>query len=81
MTKHLDMQIGVNLRSLVTATREAIPMLKVAGGDGGKALVVNTASIAGKSAQPCLSVYSATKAAVIAFSQASLKEVAGDGMR
>ena len=56
-------------------------MLREAGAEHGKALIVNTASIAGKSGQPWLSVYSATKAAVIGFSQATQKEVAGQGIQ
>jgi NAD(P)-dependent dehydrogenase (short-subunit alcohol dehydrogenase family) len=81
VTKHLDMQLGVNLRALIVATREALPMLRDAGAEHGKALIVNTASIAGKSGQPWLSVYSATKAAVIGFSEATQKEVARDGIQ
>jgi short-subunit dehydrogenase len=42
---------------------------------------VNLASIAGKSPQPWLSVYSATKAAVIAYTQAMNKELNGDGVK
>jgi len=80
-TKYLDMQLGVNLRAVILATREALPMLREAGAEHGKALIVNTASIAGKSGQPWLSVYSATKAAVIGFSQATQKEVAGQGIQ
>jgi NAD(P)-dependent dehydrogenase (short-subunit alcohol dehydrogenase family) len=81
VTKHLDLQIGVNLRSLVIATREGLPMLREAGAEHGKALIVNTASISGKSGQPWLSVYSATKAGVVGFSQATQKEVSGDGIQ
>ena len=81
VTKHLDMQLGVNLRALIIATREGLPMLRQAGAEHGKALIVNMASIAGKSGQPWLSVYSATKAAVIGFSQATQKEVARDGIQ
>jgi NAD(P)-dependent dehydrogenase (short-subunit alcohol dehydrogenase family) len=81
VTKHLDMQIGVNLRSLIMATREALPLLREAGGEHGKALIVNTASISGKSGQPWLSVYSATKAGVVGFSQATQKEVSNDGIQ
>jgi len=80
-TKHLDMQIAVNLRSYVIATREALPLLREAGGEHGKALIANTSSIAGKSGQGWLSVYSATKAGVIGFSQATQKEVGGDGIQ
>jgi NAD(P)-dependent dehydrogenase (short-subunit alcohol dehydrogenase family) len=80
-TKFVDMQLGVNLRSLILMTRECLPMLREAGAEHGKALIVNTASIAGKAGQPWLSVYSATKAAVIGFSQSTQREVAGQGVQ
>ena len=80
-TKYLDMQLGVNLRAVIIGTRESLPLLRKAGAEHGKALIVNTASIAGKSGQPWLSVYSATKAAVIGFSEATQKEVASDGIQ
>jgi len=80
-TKYLDMQLGVNLRAVIIGTREALPLLREAGAEHGKALIVNTASIAGKSGQPWLSVYSATKAAVIGFSEATQKEVSGQGIQ
>jgi NAD(P)-dependent dehydrogenase (short-subunit alcohol dehydrogenase family) len=76
-TKYVDMQLGVNLRALILTTRECLPMLREAGREHGKALIVNTASISGKAGQPWLSVYSATKAAVIGFSQATQAEVVG----
>lgn len=79
-TKHLDMQIDVNLRAVFIASRESIPMLKKAGADGG-ALVVNTASIAGKQPQSFLGAYSATKAGVVALTEVLGKELAGDGVR
>ena len=50
-TKKLDIQIGANLRGVIIATREALPMLREAGAEHGKALIVNTASIAGKAGQ------------------------------
>jgi NAD(P)-dependent dehydrogenase (short-subunit alcohol dehydrogenase family) len=80
-TKKLDLQLGANLRSLIIATREALPMLREAGAEHGKALIANTASIAGKKGQPWLSVYSATKAGVVGFSQATQKEVENDGIQ
>lgn len=79
-TKKLDMQIAVNLRAVYLVTRESIPMLKAAGADGGS-LLVNTASIAGKRPQGWLAAYSATKAAVIALTEATGKELAADGVR
>ena len=80
-TKHLDLQLGVNLRAVVIGTRQGLPMLREAGAEHGKALIVNTASVAGKSGQAWLSVYSATKAAVVGFSQATQKEVQNDGIQ
>ncbi len=79
--KKLDIQIGANLRGLILATREALPMLREAGAEHGKALIVNTASIAGKTGQAWLSVYSATKAGVVGFSQATQKENAEHGIQ
>jgi NAD(P)-dependent dehydrogenase (short-subunit alcohol dehydrogenase family) len=80
-SKYLDMQLGVNLRAVVIGTREGLPMLREAGAEHGKALIVNMASIAGKTGQAWLSVYSATKAGVVGFSQATQKEVAGQGIQ
>ncbi len=80
-TKKIDMQIDVNLRSYVIAMREALPMLKEAGAEHGKALIVNTASIAGKGGQGWLAVYSATKAGVIGLSQATQMEVGKEGIQ
>jgi NAD(P)-dependent dehydrogenase (short-subunit alcohol dehydrogenase family) len=80
-TKYLDMQLGVNLRAVIIGTREALPMLREAGAEHRKALIINMASIAGKSGTGWLSVYSATKAAVIGFSQATQKEVGDQGIQ
>ncbi len=80
-TKHLDMQLGVNLRALIIGTREGLPMLREAGAEHGKALIVNTASIAGKGGQAWLSIYAATKAAVINFTQSTHREVGGAGIQ
>jgi NAD(P)-dependent dehydrogenase (short-subunit alcohol dehydrogenase family) len=79
-TKFLDMQLAVNLRSIILGTREGMPLLKKAGAEHRKALIVNTASIAGKSGQPWLSIYGATKAAVVNFSVATEREVGAEGI-
>jgi NAD(P)-dependent dehydrogenase (short-subunit alcohol dehydrogenase family) len=79
--KKLDIQLGTNLRGLILATREGLPMLKEAGAEHGKALIVNTASIAGKKGTGWLSVYSATKAGVVGFSQATQQEHENDGIQ
>lgn len=80
-TKRLDMQLNVNLRGVYLTLRECIPMLKEAGAEHSKALVVNTASIAGKIGQPWLAAYSATKGAVVSLSQAAHGELAGEGIQ
>jgi len=79
-TKFLDMQLAVNLRSIILGTREGLPLLRKAGAEHRKALIVNTASIAGKTGQPWLSIYGATKAAVVNFSVATEREVGGEGI-
>jgi NAD(P)-dependent dehydrogenase (short-subunit alcohol dehydrogenase family) len=79
--KRVDMQLDVNLRAVVLFYRECQEMLRSAGAEHRNALVINLSSISGKSGQPWLSVYSATKAAVIGFSQAMNKELAGDGVK
>jgi NAD(P)-dependent dehydrogenase (short-subunit alcohol dehydrogenase family) len=80
-TKHLDMQLGVNLRALIIGTREGLPLLREAGAEHGKALVVNTASIAGKMGQGWLSIYAATKAAVINFTEGTHREAGAEGVQ
>ena len=80
-TKKLDMQLDVNLRAVYLTTRECIPLLKEAGREHGKALVVNTASIAGKHGQGWLAAYSATKFGVVGFTQALHKEHGTDGIQ
>ena len=80
-TKHLDMQLAINLRAVVIGTREGLPLLREAGAEHGKALLLNTASIAGKGGQVFLSIYGATKAAVINFTQATARETTGAGIQ
>ncbi|MDQ6915821.1 MAG: SDR family oxidoreductase [Actinomycetota bacterium] len=80
-TKRLDMQLDVNLRSIVLFYRECVDMLRAAGAEHGRALVVNTASIAGKAGQAWLSIYSATKFGVVGFTQSMNKELGSDGIK
>jgi NAD(P)-dependent dehydrogenase (short-subunit alcohol dehydrogenase family) len=81
LTKRVDMQLDVNVRAIVLFYRECLELLKAAGAEHRGALVVNMASIAGKSGQPWLSVYSATKFAVVGYTQAMNKELANDGIK
>ena len=80
-TKKLDLQLDVNLRAVYLMARECIPMLKEAGAEHGKALMANTASIAGKHGQGWLSAYSATKFGVVGLSQGLHKELSGEGIQ
>ena len=75
-TKHLDLQLGVNLRGLFLVTREALPLLKASRG-----LIVNLASIAGTIPSPGLAVYGAAKAGVISLTRSLNAEHAADGVR
>ena len=74
--KHVDLQLGVNLRGLLLVSREAIPLLKETNG-----WIVNLASIAGTAPTPGLTVYGATKAAVIALTRSQNAELDADGVR
>jgi NAD(P)-dependent dehydrogenase (short-subunit alcohol dehydrogenase family) len=81
VTKRVDMQLDVNLRAVILFYRETADLLRAAGAEHHNALVVNMSSISGKAGQPWLSVYSATKAAVIGWTQAMNKELNGDGVK
>jgi NAD(P)-dependent dehydrogenase (short-subunit alcohol dehydrogenase family) len=74
--KHLDLQLGVNLRGLFLVTQAAIPMLRESRG-----WIVNLASIAGTVPTPGLATYGATKAAVIALTRSLNEELDADGVR
>ena len=80
-TKKVDLQLATNLRSTILFYRECREMLGAAGAEHRNALVVNMASIAGRSGQAWLSVYGATKAAIINFSHAMDKELAKEGIK
>jgi NAD(P)-dependent dehydrogenase (short-subunit alcohol dehydrogenase family) len=80
-TKRLDMQLDVNLRAIVLFYRECAEMLRAAAAENGTAQVVNTSSISGKRGQAWLSVYSATKAGVVGFTEAMNKELAPEGVK
>ena len=74
--KHIDLQLGVNLRGLLLVSREAIPLLKESRG-----WIFNLASIAGTAPTPGLTVYGATKAAVIALTRSQNMELDSAGVR
>jgi NAD(P)-dependent dehydrogenase (short-subunit alcohol dehydrogenase family) len=74
--KHLDLQLGVNLRGLFLVTQAAIPLLRESRG-----WIVNLASIAGTLPTPGLATYGATKAAVISLTRSLNEELDADGVR
>jgi NADP-dependent 3-hydroxy acid dehydrogenase YdfG len=75
-TKHIDLQLDVNVRGTMLVTRESLPMLRASRG-----LVVNLASISGTTPVPGLAVYGASKAAVISFTSTLAREEAVHGVR
>jgi NAD(P)-dependent dehydrogenase (short-subunit alcohol dehydrogenase family) len=81
VTKRLDMQLDINLRSIVLFYREALSMLRAAAAEHRNALVVNTSSISGKRGVGWLSVYSATKHAVVGWTEAMNNELGPEGIK
>ena len=75
------MQIDLNLRAIILFYRECAEMLQAAGAEHSNALVVNLSSIAGKGGAGWLSVYAATKAAVVGWTQSMNKELAQSGIK
>ena len=69
--------IDVNIKGVVNGVETFVPLM-LEHGEGGH--VVNIASIAGFQAAPGLEAYSATKAAVIAMSEAWRTQLAGTGV-
>ena len=68
--------IGVNLWGVIHGVRAFVPRM-LAGGDEGH--IVNTASIAGLSTAPFMSVYDVTKHGVVALSESMFKEFEATG--
>jgi NAD(P)-dependent dehydrogenase (short-subunit alcohol dehydrogenase family) len=80
-TKRLDMQLDINLRSIVLFYRECVSMLREAAAEHKNALVVNTASLAGKRGSGWLSVYSAAKHGVVGWTEAMNNELGADHIK
>jgi NAD(P)-dependent dehydrogenase (short-subunit alcohol dehydrogenase family) len=80
-TKWLDKQLDVNLRSIILFYRECVELLKAAGAEHRSALVVNTASIAGKRGIGGNAVYSATKHGVVGWSDSMNRELNHFGIK
>jgi len=67
-SKHLDMQLAINLRSIVLFYRESLAMLQAAAAEHHNAIVVNTSSISGKHG-------------VVGWTEAMNKELSGEGIK
>ncbi len=80
-TKHIDMQIGVNLRATILFYREAIELLREAAREHQNALIVNTASITAKFGEAWLSVYAATKAGIVNWTESMHRELSAEGIK
>jgi len=80
-TKRMDIQLATNLRAIPLFYREALPLLTAAGAEHRNALVINTASVAGKQGEAWLSVYSATKFGVVGFTQSMNRELSTLGIK
>ncbi|MCI0391633.1 MAG: glucose 1-dehydrogenase [Acidobacteria bacterium] len=72
-----DHLVHTNFRSVFLMTRGAIPLMRARG----RGVIINMASVNGLVAAPGLAIYSATKAAIINFTQSTALELAKDKIR
>jgi NAD(P)-dependent dehydrogenase (short-subunit alcohol dehydrogenase family) len=80
-TDVLDHNLDVNLRAQFLTLRASLPLLRQAGAEHGKALVVNVSSMAAKGGAPGLSFYAAAKAGVNALTQSAQIELRDAGVQ
>ncbi|MDH3474512.1 MAG: SDR family oxidoreductase [Rhodospirillales bacterium] len=73
-----DSNMAVNAKGIFLTNREAVRRFLASGTQG---VIVNTASLAGKTGAPLLAHYAASKFAVVGFTQSLAKEVAEHGIR
>ncbi|HMR33639.1 MAG TPA: SDR family NAD(P)-dependent oxidoreductase [Geminicoccus sp.] len=73
-----DRNMAVNAKGVFLSNRAVVRRWLA---DGTRGVIVNTASMAGKIGAPWLAHYSASKFAVVGFTQALAREVAPDGIR
>lgn len=77
----LDEQLAVNVRAVILLTSKCLPLLKEAVRQHKSAQVVNIASNAGKRGEATLSSYSATKFAVVGFTESLHDELSTAGIK
>ncbi|HET9773014.1 MAG TPA: SDR family oxidoreductase [Acidimicrobiia bacterium] len=76
----IDAVLDTDLRAVVLLYQAGLDLLLEAAGERGKAHVLNLASLLGRYPAPWLAVYSATKAAVISFTQSMNRAYARRGL-
>ena len=74
--EHARRTFDINVHGLIETTRIALPLLRKA-----KGAIVNVASTVADQPFPNMSVYSASKAAVVALTRSWAQELAADGVR
>lgn len=79
--KRVDMQLALNLRSVIVLYGEALDLLRVAAAEHRNALVINMSSVVGKRGAAGLGVYSAAKHGVVGFTEAMNAELSGEGIK
>jgi NAD(P)-dependent dehydrogenase (short-subunit alcohol dehydrogenase family) len=79
--RRIDLQLSVDLRAVITGYRLCLDLLHAAAAEHGNVSVINMASIVGLAGVAGLSVYSAAKGGVIAFTQAMNRELGPAGIK
>jgi NAD(P)-dependent dehydrogenase (short-subunit alcohol dehydrogenase family) len=79
--KQVDMQLALNLRSVLLFYKETLDLLRVAAAEHRNALVINMSSVVGKRGAGSLGVYSAAKHGVVGFTEAMNAELSGEGIK
>lgn len=79
--KQVDLQLDVNLRSVILMTQASQSLLEKSAASTGRSLVVNVASISGKVGAAALSVYAASKHGIVGFTDSMNRELYGSGVR
>lgn len=75
--EHIDRMLALNVRALIACSKAAIAPMRAHGGGH----IVNMASISARNSVAGTATYAASKAAVVAFSEALRKELIGDKIR
>lgn len=79
--RQFDLQMHLNVRAMALLYREAADLLKAAGAEHRNANVINLSSISGKTGAANFSFYSASKFAVVGFTQSMNRELGPLGIK